>query len=559
MREAPLPDNEQARLAALRALAILDTPQEERLDRITRIASAYFDVPICLVSLVDENRQWFKSCVGLEVRETPRTVSFCAHAILSDDALVISDSHADERFHDNPLVTGPPHVRFYAGQPLSAPGGEKLGTLCVIDHRPRRLDAAQLGCLRDLAAWTENELANAELASAVGDLRESEARLRAIMESVAEAIVTFGSDGRVLTANPAAEAIFRVPAERLVGGPVDSLIEGADWTQISRRLELPADESELAIVGRRQAVEGRRRDGSIFPLELVVSEAPVHGSRLFIGVGQDITERTQSERLKDEFISIVGHELRTPLTSIRGSLGLIAGGVMGELAPEVREMLGLAVDNADRLGRLINDILDIERMQSGRAELSCVPLPANGLVADSIRIVQPIADECEVTLSAEVSPGATVTADADRIVQTLTNLINNAVKFAPARTSIAVGAERTGDEVVFSVRDSGRGIPADELDLVFERFHQVDASDAREKGGTGLGLAIARSIVEQHGGRIWAESREGQGATFCFTLPACPSEGEPAPAGTEGPARVGEPAPAGTAGRARVGGGEAGA
>lgn len=165
MLVAPKPDNEPARLATLRTLGILDTPAEERFDRLTRLARRVFDVPIALVSLIDENRQWFKSCAGLDVQETARDVSFCGHAILHDDVFMIPDARADARFHDNPLVTGDPGIRFYAGQPLTVPDGSKLGTLCLIDTRPRELDTEQRGLLRDLAHIAEQEIAAIELAT----------------------------------------------------------------------------------------------------------------------------------------------------------------------------------------------------------------------------------------------------------------------------------------------------------------------------------------------------------------------------------------------------------
>jgi diguanylate cyclase (GGDEF)-like protein len=169
MLVAPIPENEPARLATLRTLRILDTPAEERFDRLTRLARRVFDVPIALVSLIDENRQWFKSCAGLGAQETARDISFCGHAIMSDEVLMIPDARADGRFHDNPLVTGDPGIRFYAGQPLTVPSGTRLGTLCLIDTRPRELDGDALGLLRDLAHIAEQEIAAIELAT-VDDL-----------------------------------------------------------------------------------------------------------------------------------------------------------------------------------------------------------------------------------------------------------------------------------------------------------------------------------------------------------------------------------------------------
>jgi diguanylate cyclase (GGDEF)-like protein len=165
MKVPDIPLDEKLRLTTLRSLGVLDTPEEDRFDRLTRMAKRMFRVPIALVSLVDENRQWFKSCDGLSVRETPREVSFCGHAILGEDIFVIPDALADPRFADNPIAAGAPHVRFYAGCPLRAPNGAKVGTLCVIDHVPREFDENDADALRDLAAMVEDELAAFQLAT----------------------------------------------------------------------------------------------------------------------------------------------------------------------------------------------------------------------------------------------------------------------------------------------------------------------------------------------------------------------------------------------------------
>jgi signal transduction histidine kinase len=232
---------------------------------------------------------------------------------------------------------------------------------------------------------------------------------------------------------------------------------------------------------------------------------------------QTQTALQESERVKDEFLSVAGHELRTPLTSIRGSLGLLDAGVLGKLPEEAENMVAIAVLNTDRLVRLINDILDIERMAAGRLSLTPAKVDATDLVNQSIQVVQATADAAGVELRSDVQP-LTVSADADRIVQTLVNLLGNAIKFSPAGSAVTVTVTRDKDGALFSVRDTGRGIPADRLEGIFERFRQVDASDSREKGGTGLGLPIARGIVEQHGGRMWAESCPGEGSTLRFTL-----------------------------------------
>jgi signal transduction histidine kinase len=317
--------------------------------------------------------------------------------------------------------------------------------------------------------------------------------------------------------------------------PQDPLAEVGDWRQPSIRASwLPYVSAPIGF-GLLIGVEWNR---PFFPERSLALIVMVIGGLVAARQYLALRELTQTEtalrgaeQVKDEFISVVGHELRTPLTSIRGSLGLLEGGVLGELPAEAQEMLAMAVANTDRLVRLINDILDIERMDAGRLELEIEPLKAAELVAQAVGVLQRSATEARVKLRSEVAD-LTVSADGDRIVQVLVNLIGNAVKFSARGGVVRIGVARERDCVLFSVSDEGRGIPADQLARIFERFNQVDVSDAREKGGTGLGLSIAHGIVQRHGGRIWAESEEGRGSTFNFTL--APAADGQAPASAAG-------------------------
>ncbi len=241
----------------------------------------------------------------------------------------------------------------------------------------------------------------------------------------------------------------------------------------------------------------------------------------------DISERNALDRMKDEFISTVSHELRTPLTSLRAALGLISGGALNSRPEKLRQMMDIAVGNTDRLVRLVNDILDLERIGSGKAELHSTMVSMDELMRRCAALLQTSAAKNNVRIVIEAND-VQVFADPDRILQTLTNLISNAIKFSPAATTIPSEVRLTAtyasqDEALIQVEDHGRGIPEDKLQLIFERFKQVDASDSRAMGGTGLGLAICRSIIQQHGGTIWATSVVGQGSTFHFTLPTHPS------------------------------------
>jgi signal transduction histidine kinase/CheY-like chemotaxis protein len=240
-----------------------------------------------------------------------------------------------------------------------------------------------------------------------------------------------------------------------------------------------------------------------------------------------LSQRSELDTLKDEFISTVSHELRTPLTSIRGALGLLSSGIIGDVDAKALNLLRIAVTNTDRLIRLINDILDLERMQSGRAPLQIRRCSLRDLAQQAIETMTPMADANTVHIVLEPSTVAQAAypealffdGDSDRILQVLTNLISNAVKFSPPASTVRIHTEAASDSILLKVVDEGRGIPSDQLDTIFDRFQQVEPSDARQKGGTGLGLAICRSIVQQHSGSIWAQRNLGSGTTIYVMLP----------------------------------------
>jgi signal transduction histidine kinase/CheY-like chemotaxis protein len=258
-----------------------------------------------------------------------------------------------------------------------------------------------------------------------------------------------------------------------------------------------------------------------------------------------LSERSQLDTLKDEFISTVSHELRTPLTSIRGALGLLSSGTIGDLDPRALNLLRIATTNTDRLIRLINDILDLERMESGRAPLQIRRCSLRDLCQQAIDTMTPMADDHAVHIELAAFTAGQGTSidslffdgDSDRILQVLTNLLSNAIKFSPPASTVRILTDATSDSILVKVVDEGRGIPADKLDSIFDRFQQVEHADARQRGGTGLGLSICRSIVQQHSGSIWAQRNLIKGTTLFVMLPrtarstdlAVPATAPPAP------------------------------
>ena len=362
-------------------------------------------------------------------------------------------------------------------------------------------------------------------------------RLEGILHSAADGIFGLDEEGRTTFANPAVLAITGYETADLVGNCVHDFLQHTRLDGTPHRFKDSAIYATLHDGIVREAMEEnfRRKDGTSFPVEYTVTPLREDGRQSgAVVVFRDVSERHEVERLKDEFTAVISHELRTPLTSIRGSLGLLTSGVFGSLPEKGQRMLDIAVSNTDRLVRLINDILDIERIESGAVSMVRGSTSAAALMTQAGEVMETLADDAGVTLSVDPVT-AELWADPDRIMQTLTNLLANAIKFSPEGATVWLRAERSGEEVLVSVADQGRGIPADRLDAIFERFQQVDSSDSRDKGGTGLGLPICRSIVHQHGGDIWVESTVGEGSTFFFTLPALAETTEESKEPTAGP------------------------
>ncbi|MGK7924109.1 MAG: PAS domain S-box protein [Spirulina sp.] len=349
-------------------------------------------------------------------------------------------------------------------------------------------------------------------------LRESERQLRRTIEHSAYGIVVCDRSGTIRFFNGAAKKIFGRSEEQLLGFHIGMPLNSQQKCELS----ILRQDGTSCIVEMRAGIITWEGDNAAYLISLV-----------------DITERKAVEQMKDEFISVASHELRTPLTSIRGSLGLLATGRLGQFGEKGQQMLEIAINNTDRLTRLLNDILDLERIESGKVKIVKQNCDGIALMVQAAEAMQGMAEQAEIGLCLkcdrrpfwlkekgreenpylESPPTVTIWADSDQILQTLTNLISNAIKFSNPRSMVSIGIVRQPEQILFEVKDRGRGIPGDKLESVFGRFQQVDASDSREKGGTGLGLPICREIVQRHQGKIWVESTLGEGSSFYFTLP----------------------------------------
>lgn len=352
------------------------------------------------------------------------------------------------------------------------------------------------------------------------DIETRENRIRAIVETVVDGIVTIDKDGLVQTFNPAAEQIFGYQAEHVIGQNVKILMPTSYAQEHDGYLHNYLTTGEKKVIGIGREVTGRRKDGSTFPMDLSVSEMEIDGERMFTGIVRDITERKKVERMKSEFISTVSHELRTPLTSIRGALGLVLGKVSDLLPAKLLNMLEMANRNSERLTLLINDILDLEKIESGRLEFDFKSIDLVALAHQALADNEGYAVQHQVNLVLETElTEALVVGDDHRLLQVFANLISNAVKYSPTDGSVEISVRSHKNRYCIAVRDHGAGIPEEFRSSIFQRFAQADSSDTREKGGTGLGLSISKAIVERHEGHINYKSEQGKGTEFYFDLP----------------------------------------
>lgn len=350
--------------------------------------------------------------------------------------------------------------------------------------------------------------------------RDQATRLSAILDNVVDAIITINESGSIESWSNGAERLFGYKSEEVLRRNVRMLMPEPHSSAHDGYLRRYMQTGERRIIGTRREVEALHKDGRRLPVDLGISEMRIGSRRMFIGIVRDISERLEVERLKSGFVSTVSHELRTPLTSISGSLGLLAGGVAGEMPPKAARLIDIAKLNSERLVRLINDILDLEKAESGRLEFHLETQYVKAIVQQVIDLNRAYAQGFGATIELDPrSEDVQVLVDRDRLVQVLTNLLSNAAKFSPRGGVIGMRVHTQADSVIISVSDQGPGIPAEFQNRIFQKFAQADSSDSRSKGGTGLGLSIAKTIVERLGGSIRFDSAPGSGTTFHVSLP----------------------------------------
>ncbi|WP_049629672.1 CHASE domain-containing protein [Cellvibrio sp. pealriver] len=339
--------------------------------------------------------------------------------------------------------------------------------------------------------------------------------LAAILENAVESILVVDEHGVIQKANQAAAKLLHYPLEQFPGLHIVDLIPGLSDAFVSNSTQTVAPELRESV--------GRCSSGKEVAIEMSVSPVEIHDRKFFTFIIHDATERRKVERLKSEFISTVSHELRTPLTSIKGALSIVTSGSMGELPKNINDLLGIASSNAERLSRLVNDILDIEKLEFGKVQLTLKPHRVYPLLQQSIEQNFGYGARYGVTLQldapSETAMAAVANLDSDRFLQIMANLISNAVKFSFLDGVVRVVLVSEGDNIKISVIDEGQGMADDFRQHIFKKFAQADSSNTRRRDGTGLGLSITKVIIERMGGKIDYRSTLGKGTTFFFTLP----------------------------------------
>ncbi len=353
-----------------------------------------------------------------------------------------------------------------------------------------------------------------------GRLRHSEAFNSAVLATVVDGIITIDPKGIVQSCNPATEKMFGFSSAELIGQNIKMLMPEKYAQAHDGYLQHHMTTGEAHVIGVGREVEGQRKNGRVFPLDLAVSRMEVNGQVFFTGVVRDITERKKIEKMKSEFISTVSHELRTPLTSIRGAMGLVAGGAAGELPAQAKKLVDIAANNSERLVRLINDILDIEKIESGKMQFDLAQQPIVSLIEQAIEENKAYAEQfgSRYVFTTELTD-LQLKIDSDRIRQVLDNLLSNAAKYGANADVVEVSLVQKNGCAELRVTDHGKGIAEEFQAQVFGKFAQADSSDTRQKGGTGLGLNIAKAIVEHHRGKIWFETEQDVGTSFIVQLP----------------------------------------
>jgi two-component system, sensor histidine kinase and response regulator len=535
---------EASRLHAVRSWGVLDMDEDETLQEIAKIAALACGVPVGLIGFMGEDSQVFKARHGWDIPSMPRSLSFCERAIQQLATVLIADAREHPRFASHPLVSGQPHIRFYAGTPLITAEGHVLGTLAIFDSEPHPISATQKRILEALARevistlvvkrnMSELERRARETSDVKSALAETEERLHDLFEAVDDYILTIGIDGRLLHVNRAFFDSFEYEREEINRVSVFDIAHSEmrpEFIKTFRRVVATGKPEVIETIfitnhGRRITVEGklspRVMEGRTSLVRVIFRDISER-KQFEVELGKARDAALESARMKTQFLTNISHEIRTPMNAVVGMLQLLLD---SKLDDEQREFARTALSSADELLSIINNILQISKLESGRLRAVLSDFDLLNTVRWIVDVMSVMALEKGLEMTCHMDPRLppVVYGDVSAVRQILTNLLNNAVKFTEhgeIRLDVELDRETDSHEIVkFTVTDTGMGIPESHLSSIFDSFTQVDGSMTRQHGGVGLGLATAKQLVELLSGVIGVESRVLEGSTFWFSIP----------------------------------------
>jgi len=553
-------ENGSARLTVLRETGLLDSPSEPEFDRVTRLAARLLRAPVAAITLVDEDRQFFKSLVGVpepwaSLRETPRSDALCRRVVTTGQPLIVHDARLDPRLRDDPGLKAM-RIVAYIGVPLVTRQGHALGSLCVVDRVGRTWSGDDLATLEDLSAMVITEI---ELRAECIRRTQSEQRFRAMLDGGFQFVGLIKPDGTLIEVNRSALEFAGVNRDEVLGLPLSETPWFSRDPGTQKRLEAAIIQARRGKFVRYEA-EHTTADGRVCVIDFSLSPIRDESGEvvLLVPEGRDITERKQAEertkelaerlteadRRKDEFLAMLAHELRNPLAPIANAVKVLE---LRDNEPTLRAKMRDLIGRQIRvLSQLVDDLLDVSRITQGKIQLRLEPLDVGDAISRALATAQPLLRrrDHEVTVDLPEMP-VSISADPLRLEQVLVNLLTNAAKYTDPGGTIGISAEidETTSEVILRVSDNGMGIAPELLRHVFEPFTQADASLDRAEGGLGIGLTLVRSLVQLHGGNVEATSDgPGLGSAFVIRLPmlvgAAKAEPEPIvedlPAGASG-------------------------
>lgn len=542
------------RLQTLLSYNILDSPFEKDFDELAGLIALVCEVPIAIISLIDDKRQWYKAKVGIPLDEVPIEETFCQYTVVQDELLEISDALLDERVKENPKVKAEHGIRFYAGMPLKAENGYNIGTVCVVGDKPKKLTKKQRKALKMLTRQAMHLMEARKMNKALGtelnaileekvsetqkklELKETENRdlMRAIRNS--SGVVEFTPDGNIISVNNNFEEISGYKERELLGRQYEILIPSEDLTENSKL---------WATLKRGKFRTGRLRrihkNGEEFYLQATYN--PIHNleNKLvkIVMISQDITREIEAElslqnakelaenlnKQKDNFIANVSHEIRTPIHAVLGFTNLL---LEKESNDQKINYLQSVKTAGDSLLYIVNDILDLSKMEAGLLQIEEEIFDVEEVVSKVSAILHLKAHQKKIGLIPHIEPGVPklLMGDKNRLSQILINLIGNAIKFtSEGNVKLRLSSRKTNGKVQlkFKVSDTGIGIPEEKIEIIFKRFTQAEENTSRNYGGTGLGLNISKQLIEKQGGEIRVESVVGKGTDFIFTIPYKPA------------------------------------